>query len=143
MNEYNENASKNRLKHMTVLCQGLEEGMTFRVACDFADITYVTAYKYIKEEPIYQNMVNLARAKCVQRLLPKVEEKDPWKLLKSIYKGEYVDDPSVQLNVNVDQRPLIDTPSEALLKALAELESKKEEPKQVEGGIVEPVEPVE
>lgn len=113
-----------------MVIKGVGRGMTIQVACDYAGISYRTLLRWMKETPAIEAAIRKTKADYAMGvLLPKVEEKEPWKLLKSLYKGEYTDTPETQVNVNVEMdRPLINVPSQNLLKILKTLKQQKQIP---------------
>lgn len=113
---------KNREVQIILLKDAFGRGLNIKAACDYAELSRETYYKWIKEIPQLGRIFDKARADyAVNKLLPKVEEKEPWKLLKSLYPGEYSDDPVVK--INIDARPLINVASETLLETLKQLKT--------------------
>lgn len=115
-------------KEVTILavCEAIsKDGMTIRVACDFVGVSYETIRRWKEASPAIDSMLNRARAQYAKRLLPLAEAKEPWKMLKSLYKEEYTEDsPQTNVQVNIDNRPLIAVPTTDLLDALKQLKEK-------------------
>lgn len=107
---------KYRQEVIAALIHSFEKGLTIKLACDFAGITPKTYYKYMGFKP-FAHLMNKTRAQYALKLLPLVEEKDPWKLMKALYRGEYMDTPDTAIQINID-RPLNAVPTAKLLEAL-------------------------
>lgn len=102
-------------ERVRILSECFQNAMTTNIACDYANISRDTFYSWYEKDENFRTQMNYAKAMAAQRLLKKVEEKEPWKLLKNVYRGEYVDDPLIQINV---ERPLASVPSKSLLEML-------------------------
>ena len=106
-----------------ILSECFQNAMTTNIACDYANISRDTFYSWFEKDEDFRTQMNYAKAMAAQRLLKKVEEKEPWKLLKNVYRGEYIDDPLIQINM---ERPLASVPSQKLLEILGILETELE-----------------
>lgn len=98
-----------------ILSECFENAMTTNVACDYANIARDTFYSWYEKDEDFRTQMNYSRALAAKKLLKRIEEKDPWKLLKNIYKGEYVDEPAVQINI---ESPCASIPTQKLLEMM-------------------------
>lgn len=101
---------------IAALKEAFSRGLTIKLACDYAGISERTFYRYMETERVAK-AINFVRAEYAAKLTGKVEKKDPWKLLKSLYRGEYIEDPSTLIQIN-NIRPLQTVPTKQLLEVL-------------------------
>lgn len=105
-----------RIKLQVKIIESLASGMGKVAASESVGITYQTFYRWVQEDPAFASEVMKARAAFAREIIPKAIEKEPFKMLRSLYPTDYSDEP--QLQINIDNRPLIAQPTEKLLKLL-------------------------
>lgn len=78
--------SKYSMEKATVICLCLAEGMNFKYACSFADISERTGYIWKEKHPEFVTMTEKAKSEAVRELVSRVKDKAPEKLLRH-YEG--------------------------------------------------------
>lgn len=57
--------------------------MSVEKACNFAKVSKVTYYEWLKEHEDFRTEMAFAESIGIRRVTKKVEDKDPWKILKN------------------------------------------------------------
>lgn len=105
-----------KVKIKQKICENLAQGLNRTASVDDAGIDYVTYSRWIKDDQAFAAEVLKSRAAYARTLVPLAAEKEPYKMLKSMYPQEYTEEP--QLQINIDNRQLIQHPSSKLLELL-------------------------
>lgn len=98
------------------ICENLATLGGVCVSIGDAGIDTSTYYVWIREDPAFATEVMKSKASFARTLIPAAIEKEPFKMLKSMYPTDYTEDPAVQ--INIENRPLLNQPSEKLLELL-------------------------
>jgi hypothetical protein len=69
--------------------------MTKEKACDFAKISKTTFYEWLRENEDFRTEMAFAEAIGIRRVTRKVEDKDPWKILKNKDPENFKDEPPI------------------------------------------------
>lgn len=80
--------SEERLK---IILDAIQRAVPIKRACELAMITDQTLRNWTKEDDLILLKVREAKAKAVERLVGKVEDKDPWKILKNADREHFKD----------------------------------------------------
>jgi len=109
---------------MSKIVEGVEKGMTIKLACEYAGLNGDSLYhSWVKTNRVLEAQVKQAKANYSMELLPQASKKEPFKMLQALNPGEYSIMPETAVQVNIDNRPLSEVPSDQLLKALKLLKS--------------------
>jgi len=87
--------TKKTTERVRVLLSALERALLVKRACDLAMISYDTFYRWLKEDETFLIQVREAKSKAIERLVGKVEDKDPWKILKNADSEHFKDNVEV------------------------------------------------
>lgn len=113
MREITENE---RVKLKVKILEALYSGLGKVASAESAGVDYDTMCNWIAKDPVFASEVMKARASFAKELIPKAIEKEPYKMLKSMYPTDYTEEP--QLQINISNRPLIAQPTEKLMELL-------------------------
>lgn len=87
-------------ERVKILLECLEDNMPLNKACDYAKIARQTIYNWMKEDENFSTQVSYAKSAGERRLVRKVEDKDPWKILKNTDPENFKDEPAQVFNFN-------------------------------------------
>lgn len=98
------------------ICENLATLGGILVSIGDAGIDTSTYYVWLREDPVFATEVMKSKAHFARALIPAAIEKEPFKMLKSMYPADYAEEPTLQ--INIENRPLLNQPSEKLLELL-------------------------
>jgi len=87
---------------VAILLDCLERGMPVQRACEFARVNRSTLHRWKEKDEDFATEVAYSRGVAIKRLILKVEEKEPWKILKNIDSKHFKD----QVDITSEQRVL-------------------------------------
>lgn len=117
-----------RVQIKVKILEAIYSGLGKVASAESAGIDYDTMRNWINKDPVFASEFMKARAAFAKQLIPKAVEKEPFKMLKSMYPSDYIEDAAVQ--INVDNRQLIAAPSEKLLELLENADGQRQDPDQ-------------
>ena len=79
-------------ERIDIILRELEETGCYKTACELAQISVKSLERWMEADEILAMKCNYAKSKKIKRVAEKVEEKDPWKILKNIGKDRYQDE---------------------------------------------------
>jgi len=107
-----------------IIIEALGKGYKVQPALDLAQVKRSTYDSWIARDASFQMACNHAKALFINDIIPKAIDKDPFKFLQSVYPEYQVGPDTV---VNIDNRPLINAPTNQLLQILKENQSNASE----------------
>lgn len=125
MREIDENE---KIKLKVKIIEALYSGLGKQASAEAVGINPLTLYNWIAKDPVFASEVMKARASFAKELIPKAIEKEPYKMLRSMYPTDYCEDP--QLQINIDNRQLVSHPSSKLLELLEDDHGQRQNPDQ-------------